>query len=97
MSSGDDDPFTPATHDFGLLRRLLGYLRPHAAAVFVSFLLIVAQAGIDLVGPYLTKIAIDRHIARGDAAGPHARGAPVPADAGRWRSRCASCRPTSCR
>ena len=65
----DDDPFTPATHDFGLLKRLLGYLRPHAAAVFVSFLLIVAQAGIDLVGPYLTKIAIDRHIATGDAQG----------------------------
>ena len=69
MSAPDDDPFTPATHDFGLLTRLLGYLRPHAAAVFVSFLLIVAQAGIDLVGPYLTKVAIDRHIARGDAAG----------------------------
>jgi ATP-binding cassette subfamily B multidrug efflux pump len=69
VSAPDDDPFTPATHDFGLLARLLGYLRPHAVAVFVSFLLIVAQAAIDLVGPYLTKIAIDRHIARGDAAG----------------------------
>ncbi len=34
-----------------------------------AFALIVAQAGIDLVGPYLTKIAIDRHIAAGDAAG----------------------------
>jgi ATP-binding cassette, subfamily B, multidrug efflux pump len=31
--------------------------------------LIVALAGIDLVGPYLTKVAIDRHIATGDAAG----------------------------
>ena len=27
------------------------------------------MAGLDLVGPYLTKVAIDRHIARGDAAG----------------------------
>jgi len=35
----------------------------------VAFALIVAQAGIDLVGPYLTKIAIDRHIATGDASG----------------------------
>ena len=69
MSAHEDDPFTPTTHDFGLLRRLLAYLRPHAAAVFVSFVLIVAQAAIDLVGPYLTKIAIDRHIATGDAAG----------------------------
>jgi ATP-binding cassette subfamily B protein len=69
VSAPDDDPFTPVTHDFGLLKRLLGYLRPHAGAVFVSFLLIVAQAAIDLVGPYLTKVAIDRHIATGDAAG----------------------------
>ena len=69
MSAHDDDPLTPASHDFGLLRRLLGYLRPHARAVFVSFLLIVAQAGIDLAGPYLTKVAIDRYIAAGDAAG----------------------------
>jgi ATP-binding cassette subfamily B protein len=69
VSAPDDDPLTPASHDLGLLRRLLGYLRPHAGAVLVSFVLIVAQAGIDLVGPYLTKIAIDRHIAAGDAAG----------------------------
>jgi len=69
VSAPDDDPFTPTTHDFGLLRRLLGYLRPHLVAVCVSFVLIVAQAAIDLVGPYLTKIAIDRHIATGDAQG----------------------------
>ena len=27
------------------------------------------MSGLDLVPPYLTKVAIDRHIARGDAAG----------------------------
>jgi ATP-binding cassette subfamily B protein len=27
------------------------------------------MAGLDLVGPYLTKVAIDRHITKGDAAG----------------------------
>jgi ATP-binding cassette subfamily B protein len=69
MSAHDDDPTTPSSHDLGLLRRLLAYLRPHSGAVFVSFLLIVAQAAIDLAGPYLTKVAIDRHIAAGDAAG----------------------------
>ncbi len=35
----------------------------------MSFVLIVGQAGIDLAGPYLTKVAIDRYIAQGDAAG----------------------------
>jgi ATP-binding cassette subfamily B protein len=69
VSTPDDDPLTPASRDWRLLLRLLGYLRPHAGAVAVSFVLIVALAGIDLVGPYLTKIAIDRHIAAGDAAG----------------------------
>ncbi|PYQ10229.1 MAG: antibiotic ABC transporter ATP-binding protein, partial [Acidobacteria bacterium] len=57
------------SYDRTLLRRLLTYLRPYKAAVAVSFLLIVVMAALDLVGPYLTKIAIDRHITRGDARG----------------------------
>jgi ATP-binding cassette subfamily B multidrug efflux pump len=52
-----------------LLLRLLAYLRPYKTAVALSFLLIVVMAGLDLVGPYLTKVAIDRHIRQGDAAG----------------------------
>ncbi len=69
MTAPDDDALAPQSYDWRLLRRLLGYLRPHRAAVAAAFALIVAQAGIDLVGPYLTKVAIDRHIAKGDAAG----------------------------
>jgi ATP-binding cassette subfamily B multidrug efflux pump len=69
VTAPDDDPVLPPSYDWRLLRRLLGYLRPHRAAVAGAFALIVAQAGIDLVGPYLTKVAIDRHIATGDAAG----------------------------
>lgn len=65
----DDDALAPQSYDFQLLRRLLAYLRPHLGAVAAALALIVAQAGIDLVGPYLTKVAIDRHIARGDASG----------------------------
>lgn len=69
MSGHEEDAVAPASRDWRLLLRLLGYLRPHLAAVAVSFVLIVALAGIDLAGPYLTKIAIDRHIAAGDADG----------------------------
>jgi ATP-binding cassette subfamily B protein len=69
VSAPDDDALVSPSYDFRLLRRLLGYLRPHLAAVAAAFALIVAQAGVDLVGPYLTKVAIDRHIAKGDAAG----------------------------
>ena len=56
-------------YDRRLLVRVLLYLRPYKAAVAVSFLLIVVMAALDLVGPWLTKIAIDRHISRGDARG----------------------------
>src|SRR5262249_6163929 len=63
------DPIAPQTYDWKLLLRLLAYLRAYKAAVAGAFLLILAMAGLDLVGPYLTKVAIDRYIRRGDAAG----------------------------
>jgi ATP-binding cassette subfamily B protein len=65
----EDDPIATKSYDWKLFLRLLAYLRPHLGAVVAAFALIVAMAGLDLVGPYLTKVAIDRHIARNDAAG----------------------------
>ena len=65
----EDDPIASKSYDWKLFLRLLAYLRPHLGAVVAAFALIVAMAGLDLVGPYLTKVAIDRHIARRDAAG----------------------------
>ena len=69
MSAFDEDAVAPQTYDWRILRRLLAYLRPHLAAVAAALALIVALAGIDLVPPYLTKVAIDRYIAKGDASG----------------------------
>ncbi len=70
MSAGpDDDPAAVKSHDWRLLRRLLRYLAPHQASVAFSFVLIVLLSLLDLVGPYLTKIGIDRYMARGDAHG----------------------------
>jgi ATP-binding cassette, subfamily B, multidrug efflux pump len=65
----DDDPVAPQTYDWKLFVRLLAYLRPYKKEVAAAFLLILAMAGLDLVGPYLTKVAIDRYISRGDAGG----------------------------
>ena len=65
----DDDPIAPAHYDWTLFVRLLRYLRPHKAMVAAAFLLILAMAALDLVGPYLTKVAIDGPIARGDGEG----------------------------
>ena len=64
-----DDDAVARSYDRTLLLRLLVYLRPYKAAVGVSFLLIVIMAGLDLAGPYLTKVAIDRYIRQGDASG----------------------------
>ena len=64
----EDDP-VDKSYDRTLLRRLLRYLRPYGAPVLASFLLIVAMAALDLVGPYLTKIAIDQYIRLGNATG----------------------------
>jgi ATP-binding cassette, subfamily B, multidrug efflux pump len=68
MSALEDDPLD-RSYDWVLLKRLLRYLRPYRGAVAAAFALIVLMAGLDLVAPYLTKIAIDRYIARGDASG----------------------------
>ena len=64
----EDDPLEKS-YDSKLLLRLLRYLRPYLVPVCLSFVLIIAMAGHDLVGPYLTKIAIDDHIRKGDAEG----------------------------
>jgi ATP-binding cassette subfamily B multidrug efflux pump len=69
LPADDDAAAPPRTYDWALLRRLLRYLRPHSRSVLVAFVLIVATSAFDLVPPYLTKVAIDRYIAHGDAAG----------------------------
>lgn len=56
-------------YDSRLMKRLLTYLGPYKLAVAVAFVLIVAISGLKLVGPYLTKVAIDEYIANGDLAG----------------------------
>lgn len=69
MSPGDDEPSARRGTDWRLLRRLLRYLRPYRGSIGVSFVLIGASSLVELVGPYLTKVAIDRHMKTGDVAG----------------------------
>ncbi len=56
-------------YDSRLMARLLTYLGPYRASVVVAFILILAISALRLVGPYLTKVAIDDYIAEGDLAG----------------------------
>ena len=56
-------------YDARLMRRLLGYLRPYIPQVLVALAAIVSASLLQLAQPYLMKVAIDEHIARGSMAG----------------------------
>jgi ATP-binding cassette subfamily B protein len=56
-------------YDARLMRRLLSFFKPHWHRVVLSVILVLAAAGTALVGPYLTKIAIDDFITKGDFVG----------------------------
>jgi ATP-binding cassette subfamily B multidrug efflux pump len=56
-------------YDARLMRRLLGYLRPHRAYVAGALVSLVGDAAFQLAPPYLVKVAIDRYIGAGDLIG----------------------------
>jgi ATP-binding cassette, subfamily B, multidrug efflux pump len=56
-------------YDARLMRRLLGYLRPHKLYVVGALLALIGDAAFQLAPPYLVKVAIDQYIARGDLSG----------------------------
>jgi ATP-binding cassette subfamily B protein len=49
-------------YDSRLMKRLLGYLRPYKWQVVVALIAIILKAGADVLGPYLTKTAIDKYL-----------------------------------
>ena len=65
----DDHEVLGKAYDARLMRRLLGYLRPHTEAVVVALGAIVGYSVLQLAQPYLTKVAIDDHIATGTLDG----------------------------
>ncbi len=56
-------------YDGRLMRRLLAYLAPYKLVVAVSLVLVLLVSALKLIGPILTKIAIDEYIASGDFEG----------------------------
>src|SRR5437588_705907 len=50
-------------YDSRLMKRLLGYLRPYKWQVVVALAAIILKATVDVIGPYLTKVAIDKYLA----------------------------------
>ena len=55
------------TYDHRLMRRLLRYVRPYRWRVAAAVAVLIAGSSLELVGPWLTKIAIDNAIPAGDA------------------------------
>src|SRR6201987_3226014 len=51
-------------YDSRLMKRLLGYLGPYKWQVALALAAIILKAGADVLGPYLTKVAIDKYLAR---------------------------------
>ena len=54
-------------YDSRLMKRLLGYLRPYKWQVVVALLSIILKAGADVLGPFLTKTAIDKYLSSASA------------------------------
>ena len=50
-------------YDARLMKRLLTYLHAYRWQVAVALVAIVLKAGADVLGPYLTKVAIDKYLA----------------------------------
>jgi ATP-binding cassette subfamily B protein len=64
-----DDEVLGKAYDARLIRRLLTYLRPYWAWVAASMGLLFLTTAMQLLGPYITKVAIDTYIAARDLHG----------------------------
>ena len=62
-----DEDAPGAAYDARLMRRLLGYVRPHAPLVAGAVLLLCVEGATQLVGPALTRRVIDVAIPARDA------------------------------
>ncbi len=56
-------------YDARLMGRILRYLRPYWKPLTIAFTFLMLHTGSQLLGPYITKVAIDRYIATDDIAG----------------------------
>jgi ATP-binding cassette subfamily B multidrug efflux pump len=52
-------------YDSRLMRRLLSYMRPYRGYVALSLVFLLFQSVLQVAGPLLTKVAVDRYLVRG--------------------------------
>jgi ABC-type multidrug transport system fused ATPase/permease subunit len=81
-------------YDGRLMRRLLTYVRPYKLPVFAALVLLLFNAALQVIGPLLTALAIDRYLApSGESHSYHPRSVPgrQPLDRPRRRFRSCTC------
>lgn len=64
-----EDEILGKAYDARLMARILRYLKPYRKLLAVSFTFLMLQTGSQLLGPYITKVAVDGYIANSDIAG----------------------------
>jgi ATP-binding cassette, subfamily B, multidrug efflux pump len=57
-----EEEVTGKAYDSRLMRRLLAYMRPYWKLVAVSLLFLLLQSGLQVLGPLITKVAVDRYL-----------------------------------
>src|SRR3989440_4098303 len=63
MASAHEEEVLGKAYDSRLMKRLLRYLAPYKWQVAIVLGSILLKVGADVLGPYLTKIVIDRYLA----------------------------------
>ena len=64
-----EDEILGKAYDARLMRRIFRYLKPYWRLLLLSLLFLALYSGTQLLGPYITKVAIDRYIANQDLHG----------------------------
>ena len=64
MASNQEEEVLGKAYDGRLMRRLPTYLRPYKWHVAVALAAIILKSVLDVLGPFLTKIAIDKYLAK---------------------------------
>jgi ATP-binding cassette subfamily B protein len=59
-----DEDVLGKAYDSRLMKRLLTYLWPYKFRVLLTLVAIVLKSAADILGPYLTKVAVDKYLAR---------------------------------
>jgi ATP-binding cassette subfamily B protein len=64
-----EDEITGKAYDTRLMKRLLAFTIPYRRLIFFGVLLTLLGSFLQLVGPYLTKLAIDKYISQKQISG----------------------------